>query len=769
MVEIEHGNSQRLINSRRRSSVQEIEAEQQKKSIAKYVIWFSVLSFFATLTLVLMFDQHLSPEHARYTRMFKSIGKVLVLESFGTYIFNKNSGNLAVLEFLRDADYIDNRRMYEIQHGLFDMTDSNQNDLLDEVVRGYKVNESEGEDAKHITAVEIGTFVGYNTFRLARSLPESGRVITCEADALTYSISNALVHFAGLQKKISLYFGHGHNLIRKMHLENQKIDFLLLDQSQNPYLEDFILAEKLKILADDAIVVSTNSRGQHDGEFSHFIQAHPSYQTEVKDVRSFSYDITKSISKSLKSITDDIRHNIKELNFDTAEIPEIKINDSEEITVSRRKLQDWGPYRSTPEMKIPGNEDITSGHYFFYPDRMIFMNELGRTPEYQSYVDGLMNKQYHQKKELEQIRKRAKRIFRYNDVFDGVYSAGAPQKSIKIDDSKNHGGKFIADEEKNENKKTVIDNSLIKDRVRYRYENNVDSNHHGVDFDVPQDHLHDHEDDDGADYFDQENDYHYDYQNEQDGEIHNYAENRHVYSYESDYEHAQHQNDYGDYYDEEYQYENHDSHYNGQVHYDYYDEKASHATYDNDNYRDQDQAQKQQRAQPQRRSAHSTTPKKRKESQKKEDKEDNIHNFYHSGYHQSDKVSPDEYHDYYAAKLAPKDIVHNKKETTNQNEEIVTQTSTKKDTSVDDPIATPFGEQTKNETCSKTDDNGSCSEHEQNRNMFEEDDEEDNGWVYSERTSHDSKISKNNFKIATKALFDSEEHYESSQQNIIYI
>ena len=73
--------------------------------------------------------------------------------------------------------------------------------------------------SKGFTACEIGSFVGYDTIRFAKSLPADGHLLACESDRFRYALSNALINFAGVQDKITLYYGDAHTMLRKIHMQ----------------------------------------------------------------------------------------------------------------------------------------------------------------------------------------------------------------------------------------------------------------------------------------------------------------------------------------------------------------------------------------------------------------------------------------------------------------------------------------------------------------------------------------------------------------------
>ncbi len=137
--------------------------------------------------------------------------------------------------------------------------------------------------AKPKVAVELGTFLGYGTIRIARLLPEGSRLITADPNAVSHAVSTALVKFAGLDDRVDVFYGYSHNLLKKLKSENVDIDFLFLDHLKDFYLSDFLLAEKLDLLSHNATVVGDNIKFPGCPEFKEHMKAHKNYDTVVHE------------------------------------------------------------------------------------------------------------------------------------------------------------------------------------------------------------------------------------------------------------------------------------------------------------------------------------------------------------------------------------------------------------------------------------------------------------------------------------------------------
>lgn len=108
-------------------------------------------------------------------------------------------------------------------------------------------------------ALELGTFIGYSTLRLARKLNDtSAEIITVDPDIMAYAISSSIYEQAGVRDRITMKTDFSSNAFRKLKEEGKQIDFLFIDHVKHLYLSDLKLALELQILAKGCVVVGDN-------------------------------------------------------------------------------------------------------------------------------------------------------------------------------------------------------------------------------------------------------------------------------------------------------------------------------------------------------------------------------------------------------------------------------------------------------------------------------------------------------------------------------
>lgn len=84
---------------------------------------------------------------------------------------------------------------------------------------GLQLRMSQG-DVK--VALELGTFMGYSTLRLARKLNDTGaELITIDPDVLAFAVSSSIFNKAGVLNRITMKTDFSQNVFKKLHLACQ--------------------------------------------------------------------------------------------------------------------------------------------------------------------------------------------------------------------------------------------------------------------------------------------------------------------------------------------------------------------------------------------------------------------------------------------------------------------------------------------------------------------------------------------------------------------
>lgn len=112
-------------------------------------------------------------------------------------------------------------------------------------------------NAKRI--LEIGTFGGYSSIWLARTLPADGQLITIEFDTKHAEIARTNITKAGLQSQVEIRVGKALDILQQLENENtEPFDMIFIDADKPPYTEYLHWAIRLSkqgtvIVADNVI------------------------------------------------------------------------------------------------------------------------------------------------------------------------------------------------------------------------------------------------------------------------------------------------------------------------------------------------------------------------------------------------------------------------------------------------------------------------------------------------------------------------------------
>lgn len=152
--------------------------------------------------------------------------------------------------------------------------------------------------------LELGTFVGYGTLRLARQLnaTKGAELITVDPDVMAYTIASSLYEQAGMREQISMKTDYSYNVFQELKDQQKKIDFLFIDHVKQLYLSDLKLALEMDLLAPGCVVVADNILAPGAPDYKEYMltgEGSQIFQTEVHRLhveywRSFPDEVTVS-------------------------------------------------------------------------------------------------------------------------------------------------------------------------------------------------------------------------------------------------------------------------------------------------------------------------------------------------------------------------------------------------------------------------------------------------------------------------------------------
>ncbi|XP_028260697.1 catechol O-methyltransferase B [Parambassis ranga] len=132
------------------------------------------------------------------------------------------------------------------------------------------------------TVLELGTYCGYSTVRIARLLPPGAKFITLEFNPKVAKIARQVIAWAGLEDKIQLVEGASGDLIPKMKEQFgvETFDLVFLDHWKDRYLPDTKLMEECGLLKKGSILLADNVICPGTPDYLEYIRNSPRYKSQ---------------------------------------------------------------------------------------------------------------------------------------------------------------------------------------------------------------------------------------------------------------------------------------------------------------------------------------------------------------------------------------------------------------------------------------------------------------------------------------------------------
>jgi caffeoyl-CoA O-methyltransferase len=114
-------------------------------------------------------------------------------------------------------------------------------------------------------AVEVGTFTGYSSICIARSLPADGHLLCCDFSAPFTDIARKYWKRAGLEDKVTLVVGPAIDTLRTLTIDplgSEPIDFAFIDADKPSY--HLYYEEILKRMRTNGLMLVDNTLQQGD-------------------------------------------------------------------------------------------------------------------------------------------------------------------------------------------------------------------------------------------------------------------------------------------------------------------------------------------------------------------------------------------------------------------------------------------------------------------------------------------------------------------------
>jgi len=108
--------------------------------------------------------------------------------------------------------------------------------------------------------VELGTYCGYSSLRIAKALPADGVLVTIDIDPLFAAIATKIIEYAGASHKVKVLMGEvttkADKIASLLGVDVKGVaDFVLCDHSKDKFVSDLQLLEKAGVVGPGSAVM----------------------------------------------------------------------------------------------------------------------------------------------------------------------------------------------------------------------------------------------------------------------------------------------------------------------------------------------------------------------------------------------------------------------------------------------------------------------------------------------------------------------------------
>ncbi|XP_075691051.1 catechol O-methyltransferase A-like [Rhinoderma darwinii] len=149
--------------------------------------------------------------------------------------------------------------------------------------------------------LELGTYCGYSTVRIARLLPPGARLITIEMNPHYAQVARELLQHAGLDAQVELLVGSSSVLIPqlKKKLDIEKFDLVFIDHWKVSYLPDTKLLEEYGLLKSGSVLLADNVTCPGAPDYLKYVRNSPQYRSKYFPAQLEYLQVEDGVEKSV--------------------------------------------------------------------------------------------------------------------------------------------------------------------------------------------------------------------------------------------------------------------------------------------------------------------------------------------------------------------------------------------------------------------------------------------------------------------------------------
>ncbi|CAF2716754.1 unnamed protein product [Rotaria sp. Silwood2] len=165
--------------------------------------------------------------------------------------------------------------------------------ILDDAIRTRKPK----------TILELGTFLGYSSLRMAAQLPNDALIISIEINPESAKIAHTIHKHAGVENRIKIIVDSTENVIPHLNktFHINKFDLIFIDHDGAAYLPDFMLLEQYNLIKSGTMIVADNVIYPGAPKYLKYIRNNPNYTTRMyESTIEYREDIRDGVEVSVR-------------------------------------------------------------------------------------------------------------------------------------------------------------------------------------------------------------------------------------------------------------------------------------------------------------------------------------------------------------------------------------------------------------------------------------------------------------------------------------
>ncbi|CAF1468861.1 unnamed protein product [Adineta steineri] len=141
------------------------------------------------------------------------------------------------------------------------------------------------------TVLELGTFLGYSSLRMASQLPENTLIVTIELNSDSAATARRIHEHAGVANRIQIVVDQTNRAIPRLskQFNVDSFDFIFIDHHKEAYLNDFKLLENVGLIKYGTMIVADNILFPGAPDYVNYIRNNPQYTSTFHE-STLEYD-----------------------------------------------------------------------------------------------------------------------------------------------------------------------------------------------------------------------------------------------------------------------------------------------------------------------------------------------------------------------------------------------------------------------------------------------------------------------------------------------